>query len=77
MNWLKRHDLIAFLVLAFFLAWWPWPFVLVNPDAVAMLPWSPIIAAVIVLALTRGWAGVRDLLSGDIGAGTVMNSSSF
>jgi membrane protease YdiL (CAAX protease family) len=62
MNWLKRNDLIVFLVLAFVLAWWPWPFVLANPDAVAMLPWSPIIAAIIVLASTRGWSGVRDLL---------------
>jgi uncharacterized protein len=62
MSWLKRHDLIVFLVLAFVLAWWLWPFVLANPESVAMLPWSPIIAAIVVLALTRGWAGVRDLL---------------
>ncbi len=62
MNWIKRHDLIVFLVLAFVLAWWLWPFVLANPESTPMLPWSPIIAAFIVLALTRGWAGVRDLL---------------
>ena len=62
MNWIKRHDLIVFLVLAFVLAWWLWPFVLANPESTPMLPWSPIIAAIIVLALTRGWAGVRDLL---------------
>ena len=62
MNWLKRYDLIVFLVLAFVLAWWLWPFVLANPESTPMLPWSPIIAAFIVLALTRGWAGVRDLL---------------
>lgn len=63
MNWLKRHDLAVFLVLAFVLAWWAWPLVLLNPESVAMLPWSPIIAAILVLALTRGWAGVRDLLA--------------
>lgn len=62
MNWIKRHDLIVFLVLAFVLAWWAWPLVLLNPESVAMLPWSPIIAAFTVLALTRGWAGVGDLL---------------
>jgi uncharacterized protein len=56
MNWVKRHDLAVFLVLAFVLAWWLWPFVLANPESVAMLPWSPIIAAIVVLALTRGWA---------------------
>ena len=52
-----------FLVLTFVLAWWTWPFVLLDPESVAMIPWSPIIAAIIVLALTRGWAGVRDLLA--------------
>jgi membrane protease YdiL (CAAX protease family) len=63
MNWLRRYDLIVFLVLAFVLAWWLWPFVLANPESTPMLPWSPIIAAIVVLALTRGWAGVRDLLA--------------
>jgi membrane protease YdiL (CAAX protease family) len=62
MTWLKRHDLIAYLVLAFVLSWWTWPFVLANPESVAMLPYGPIIAVFVVLALTRGWAGVRELL---------------
>jgi hypothetical protein len=30
MNWVKRHDLIVFLVLAFALSWWVWPFVLLT-----------------------------------------------
>ena len=64
MTWLKRHDLAVFLVLAFLLSWWVWPFVLANPASVAMIPFGPIIAAFIVLALTRGWAGVRNLLAG-------------
>jgi uncharacterized protein len=62
LTWVKRHDLIVFLILAFVLSWWLWPFVLLNPQSVAMLPYGPIIAAIIVLALTRGWAGVRELL---------------
>jgi membrane protease YdiL (CAAX protease family) len=62
MSWLKRHDLGLFFFLAFLLAWWPWPFTLVNPDSVAMIPWSPIIAAFITLGLTRGWVGVKALL---------------
>jgi membrane protease YdiL (CAAX protease family) len=33
-----------------------------NPNSVAMIPWSPIIAAFVVLALTKGWAGVKALL---------------
>ena len=62
MNWVKRHDLAVFLILAFALSWSIWPFVLTNPESTPMLPYGPIIAAIIVLALTRGWASVRDLL---------------
>jgi uncharacterized protein len=61
-NWVKRHDLIVFLILAFVLSWWTWPFMLLNPESVPMIPYGPIIAAFIVIALTRGWAGIRDLL---------------
>jgi hypothetical protein len=32
MNWLKRHDLAVFLILAFALSWWVWPLVLLNPE---------------------------------------------
>jgi membrane protease YdiL (CAAX protease family) len=64
MDWLKRHDLAMFLVLSFVLSWFVWPFVLANPQSVPMLPYGPFIAVFIVLALTRGWAGVRDLLVG-------------
>ena len=63
MNWLKRHDLAVFLVLAFALSWAVWPFVLLDPESEAMIPYGPIIAVFVVLALTRGWASVRDLLA--------------
>lgn len=63
MNWLKRHDLTVFLILAFALSWSIWPLVLLNPESVPMIPYGPFIAVFIVLALTRGWAGVRDLLA--------------
>jgi membrane protease YdiL (CAAX protease family) len=63
MNWLKRHDLAVFLVLAFALSWFVWPFVLLDPESAPMIPYGPFIAVFIVLALTRGWAGVRDLLA--------------
>jgi uncharacterized protein len=62
-NWLKRHDLAVFLILAFALSWFVWPLVLLNPESVAMIPYGPFIAVFVVLALTRGWAGVRDLLA--------------
>jgi len=63
MTWLKRHDLAVFLFLAFALAWWPWPFHLLNPNSAPMIPWGPIIAAFIVLGLTRGWPGIKSLLA--------------
>jgi membrane protease YdiL (CAAX protease family) len=62
MSWLKRHDLGLFFFLTFILAWWPWPLKLLNPNSVAMIPWSPIIAAFIVLGLTQGRVGVKALL---------------
>jgi membrane protease YdiL (CAAX protease family) len=62
MSVVRRHPLATYFILAFGLAWWTWPFVLVNPKSSPMLPWSPIIAAVIVLAITQGRAGVGRLL---------------
>jgi membrane protease YdiL (CAAX protease family) len=62
MNWLKRHEFGFYLFLAFILAWWIVPFRLLNPESAPMLPWSPIIAAFIVLGLTRGRAGIKSLL---------------
>jgi hypothetical protein len=54
MNWLKRHDLAVFFILAFGLSWWVWPLVLLNPEGTPLVPFGPLIAALIVLALTRG-----------------------
>lgn len=64
MSWLKRHDVAVFLFLAFALAWWTWPLALgnPNPNTAIMLPWSPLIAALIVLGLTQGRRGVAGLL---------------
>jgi len=36
---------------------------LANPESTPLVPFGPLIAAFIVLAFTRGWAGVRDLLA--------------
>jgi hypothetical protein len=62
MNWLKRNDLAVFLFLAFSLSWWPWPLTLMNPNSTPMMPWGPMVAAFIVLGLTRGWTGMKSLL---------------
>jgi hypothetical protein len=40
-NWVKRHDLTVFLILAFALSWWIWPFMLVNPESTPLVPFGP------------------------------------
>jgi membrane protease YdiL (CAAX protease family) len=60
---IRRHPLAAYFVLAFGLAWWPWPFTLLNPAGTAIIPWSPIVAAFIVAAVAVGRPGVKGLAS--------------
>jgi membrane protease YdiL (CAAX protease family) len=62
----KNHSLIAFFVLAFAFSWPMWLLTGLYPDSAAYIPsptFGPLIAAVVVLALTRGRSGVRELLS--------------
>jgi uncharacterized protein len=54
MSAVRRHPLITFFVLAYALSWWPLPFG-------SFLALGPLVAALIVLAITEGWAGLRDL----------------
>ena len=59
---MQRHPLIWFFVLAYALSWWAWiPYELgVLPNPVASF--GPTLAALIMLALTRGKSGVLGLL---------------
>jgi membrane protease YdiL (CAAX protease family) len=62
----KRHPLITFFVLAFAFAWSMWLLIALYPNSAAYIPsatFGPLIAAFIVLALTRGKSGVKELLS--------------
>lgn len=57
----KRHPLTTFFVLAYTLSWWAWiPYALgVFPNPVASF--GPFLAAVVVLAMTEGKAGLLGL----------------
>jgi membrane protease YdiL (CAAX protease family) len=58
----STHSLLTFFVLTFALSWWPWPLVLLNPDSLTLLPWSPLVAAFIMAVWVAGRRGVKDLL---------------
>ena len=62
MGLIRRYPLISFFVLMFVLSWWPWPLYAMGvPWATSpMLP-GPLLAALIVIPLTQGWAGLREL----------------
>ncbi len=72
---LRRHSLLAFVVLAYgfsWLCWWPIldriqgnPFKS-DPDVILRLllgGWGPTIAAVLLAQLTDGWSGLKTLLA--------------
>jgi hypothetical protein len=56
----KRHPLITFFVLTFVLSWWTWPLYAVGLSPSPLFP-GPILAALIVIPITQGWAGLREL----------------
>ena len=59
----EHRSLLAFFLLAFALSWWPWPLVLLNPNSLTLIPWSPLVAALIMAAVGAGRRGLKDLLS--------------
>jgi membrane protease YdiL (CAAX protease family) len=63
-NWAARHDLLLF-VLAYLLSWALWPLVILNPTSSPLVPFGPLIAAVVVSLLAGGprelWALLRQL----------------
>jgi membrane protease YdiL (CAAX protease family) len=56
-NVIKGHSLLTFFVLAYVLSW------AAVPWGEGLLPWGPALAAFIMLAMTEGRPGVKDLLS--------------
>ena len=61
-NMVKRYPMASFFGLAYLLSWWAW---LQYPDGIwftAIFSPGPFLAAIIVLALTTGKSGIKDLL---------------
>ena len=52
----KRHPIVTFFVLAYAISWGALPF-----EAVRFLPSGPLFAALIVIPIAQGWAGLREL----------------
>lgn len=57
----KRRPLVGFFMLAFALSWWAWILYGLELSPMPILSCGPFLAAIVVLALTRGKAGVKDL----------------
>ena len=56
-QFVKRHPLATFIALAYLLSW-----LLVLPSQGALIPHGPFFAALIVVALTSGKAGLKDFV---------------
>jgi membrane protease YdiL (CAAX protease family) len=58
---LKRHPLATFFVLAYALSWWAWILYAFGLSPNPLASFGPFLAAIVVLALTEGKAGVSGL----------------
>jgi uncharacterized protein len=59
---IRRHPLISFFVLAYALSWWGWILYAINHDLPPVASFGPFLAALVMLAITHGKAGVLGLL---------------
>ena len=62
MSVVRRYPLIVFFVLAYVFSWWPWPLYAFGLSPSPIIAFGPFLAAILVLALTAGKAGVVTLL---------------
>ena len=58
----RRYPLIVFFVLAYVFSWWPWPLYTFGLAPGYIVGFGPFLAALVVLALTRGKVGILALL---------------
>ena len=57
-----RHPLVGFVALTLALSWWPWPLFALGLSAAPIASFGPFLAAMIMLMITQGRAGVVGLL---------------
>lgn len=60
---LKRHALITFFVLSYAITWGLFALWDPNGDSIPLFSFGPMIAALLVTALTEGWPAVKRLLA--------------
>ena len=58
---IRQHPLAAFFVLATALSWWAWPMFAFDLTPTPMFGVGPFFAALVVLGVTRGKAGITEL----------------
>jgi membrane protease YdiL (CAAX protease family) len=61
MSLVKRHPLITFFVLAYAISWVGWPLYAAGIWPIPFLATGPLIAALIVIPITQGLSGLREL----------------
>ena len=59
--WTRQHRLLAFFGLAFTVSWWVWPAYLLGLSPTPFFACGPLVAALVVIGVTEGWAGYRTL----------------
>ena len=62
-GFIANHRLTVFFILAYFFSWYPWLIALAQGKATGPNPLGPLIAAIVVLAASEGWRGVRALFA--------------
>ncbi len=58
----KSHPIVTFFVLAYAFSWWPWPLYALGLAPGYIIGFGPFLAALVMLALTRGKVGMIELL---------------
>ena len=61
-QWMRQHRLVSFFTLAIALSWWAWPLQATGiSEQPGFVPGGPLLAALIVISVTDGVAGLREL----------------